>query len=160
MKIGVYPGSFDPVTNGHMDIIERGSKLVDKLIIGVLENPDKRALLDKETRVELLQKLTAHLDNVEIYCFTGLLVDFVQQHDADIIIRGFRAISDFEYEMQMAQTNHLLDESIETIFLVTKTEYSYISSSIVKQVAKYNGDVSKMVSEEANELLKQNLGGK
>ena len=157
MKIGVYPGSFDPATNGHMDIIERASKLVDVLVVGVLNNPDKVAYLSLEQRVELLENLTKDLDNVEIETFTGLLVDFVVKKNADIIVRGFRAISDFEYELQLAQTNFMLNDSVETVFLVSKNEYAYISSSMVKQLVKFGGDISKMVPEATKELmLKEN----
>ncbi len=145
MKIGVYPGSFDPATFGHMDIIERARKLVDVLIVGVLHNPDKTPYLTLNQRVDLLKELTGEYDNVIVEPFTGLLVDFVNSKHANVIIRGFRAISDFEYELQMAQTNYLLDESIETIFLVSRTEYAYISSSMSKQLVKYGGDVSKMI---------------
>jgi len=145
MKIGVYPGSFDPTTNGHMDIIERACKLVDVLIVGVLINPDKSPFLTLTQRVDLLKELTCNLDNVIIEPFTGLLVNFVESKNANIIIRGFRAISDFEYELQLAQTNHMLNETIETIFLVSRTEYVYISSSMVKQLAQLGGDFTKMV---------------
>lgn len=145
MKIGVYPGSFDPATFGHMDIIERACKLVDVLIVGVLNNPDKTPFLSLDQRVELLKELTSNLDNVIIEPFTGLLVDFVESKNANMIIRGFRAISDFEYELQLAQTNHMLNGTIETIFLVSRTEFAYISSSMVKQLVQFGGDISKMV---------------
>lgn len=145
MRIGIYPGSFDPTTNGHLDIIRRSSKLVDQLIVGVLDNINKKPLLTKELRVELLTELTQDLDNVVVDSFSGLLVDFVKQHNATVIIRGLRAISDYEYEMQMAQTNYILCKDIETIFLFTRNEYSFLSSSMVKEVAKHGGDVSKMV---------------
>jgi pantetheine-phosphate adenylyltransferase len=145
MKIGVYPGSFDPTTNGHMDIIERASKLVDKLIVGVLHNPDKKPYLSLNKRVELLRQLTSMYDNISVEPFSGLLVDFVAEQQASIIIRGFRAISDFEYELQLAQTNYMLNETIETVFLVSRTEYAYISSSMVKQLLQFGGSISKMV---------------
>ncbi len=148
MKIGVYPGSFDPATKGHMDIIERASKLVDVLIVGVLNNPDKQPLLSLDERVNLLKTLTRKFDNIVVEPFTGLLVDFVEKKHANIIIRGFRAISDFEYELQMAQTNHMLNETVETIFLVSRNEYVYISSSMVKQLFRFGGDISKMVPQE------------
>lgn len=160
MKIGVYPGSFDPATNGHMDIIERASKLVDILIVGVLHNPDKIPFLSLEKRVELLRELTASYDNIKVEPFTGLLVDFVASQKATVIIRGFRAISDFEYELQLAQTNFMLNETIETVFLVSRTEYAYISSSMVKQLVQFGGSISKMVpklSEKAMMNEKQKL---
>lgn len=153
MKIGVYPGSFDPTTNGHMDIIERASKLVDQLIVGVLNNPDKTPQLDVNERVALLETLTKDLDNVIIEPFTGLLVNFVNEKKAQMIIRGFRAISDFEYELQLAQTNHMLDETIETVFLVSRTDYAYISSSMVKQLVQFGGDISRMVPKETERVL-------
>lgn len=153
MKIGVYPGSFDPATNGHMDIIERASKLVDVLIVGVLHNPDKIPYLTLDQRVELLKGLTNHIDNVIVEPFTGLLVDFVDTKHANIIVRGFRAISDFEYELQLAQTNYMLNDTVETVFLVSRNEYAYISSSMVKQLVKFGGDISKMVPPETMDLM-------
>lgn len=153
MKIGVYPGSFDPTTNGHMDIIERACQLVDVLIVGVLNNPDKSPFLSLDQRVGLLKELTSNLDNVIIEPFTGLLVDFVESKNANMIIRGFRAISDFEYELQLAQTNHMLNGTIETIFLVSRTEYAYISSSMVKQLVQFGGEISKMVPQATKDLM-------
>lgn len=145
MRIGVYPGSFDPATYGHLDIILRSSKLVDHLIVGVLNNSQKRPLFSTEERVKILQELTCDIDNVKVKHFSGLLVDFVKENHANVIIRGFRAISDYEYEIQLAHTNYSLADDIETIFLVTRNEYSFLSSSIVKEVASFGGDVSKMV---------------
>ncbi len=153
MKIGVYPGSFDPATFGHMDIIDRACKLVDVLIVGVLNNPDKVPFLSLDQRVELLKDLTSNLDNVIIEPFTGLLVDFVESKNANMIIRGFRAISDFEYELQLAQTNHMLNGTIETIFLVSRTEYAYISSSMVKQLVQFGGDITKMVPQITKDIM-------
>lgn len=153
MKIGVYPGSFDPTTNGHMDIIERASKLVDVLVVGVLQNPDKTPYLTLTQRVDLVSELTKHLDNVIVEPFTGLLVNFVESKNANIIIRGFRAISDFEYELQLAQTNHMLNGTIETIFLVSRTEYVYISSSMVKQLIQFGGDYTPMVPDLTKQVL-------
>jgi len=154
MRIGVYPGSFDPATNGHLDIILRGSKIVDKLIVGVLNNDSKTPLLTVEERINLLRELTKDIKNVEVESFSGLLVDFVDKKNASLIIRGFRAISDYEYEIQLAQTNYSLNDSVETVFLVTRNEYSYLSSSIVKEVAKYGGDIHKMVAPITEKLLK------
>lgn len=145
MRIGVYPGSFDPVTNGHLDIIQRSAKIFDKLIVGVLNNNQKKPMFTIDERVMLLEKLTNDMDNVIIDTFSGLLVDFVESYNANVIIRGFRAVSDFEYEIQLAQTNYNLNDNIETIFLVTRNEYSFLSSSIVKEVARYKGDISNMV---------------
>ncbi len=153
MKIGVYPGSFDPTTNGHMDIIDRACKLVDILIVGVLNNPDKTPYLNLDKRVKLLKELTKDLNNVMIEPFSGLLVDFVASKNANIIIRGFRAISDFEYELQLAQTNFMLNDTIETIFLVSRNEYVYISSSMVKQLVEFGGDISGMVPKVTMELM-------
>lgn len=153
MRIGVYPGSFDPITNGHMDIIRRASLLVDHLIVGVLNNSQKNPTLSVEERVELINELTKDLGNVTANHFSGLLVEFVNHVNANVIIRGFRAISDFEYEMQLAQTNFMLDPEIETVFLVARNEFSYISSTMVKEVAKYHGDISKMVPQKTQKIL-------
>ena len=147
MKIAIYPGSFDPVTNGHLDIIERSSKMVDKLIVGVLNNGSKNPMFTTEERVNMLKKVTSEFENVEVKSFSGLLVDFASQTRASIVIRGLRAITDFEYELQMAQTNHILNSDIDTIFLTTSIEYSYLSSSTVKEVARCGGDISKFIPE-------------
>ena len=147
MKIAIYPGSFDPVTNGHLDIIERSSKMVDKLIVSVLNNGSKNPLFTTEERVEMLKKVTSEFKNVEVRSFSGLLVDFASQTGASIIIRGLRAITDFEYELQMTQTNHILNSDVDTIFLTTSIEYSYLSSSTVKEVARCGGDISKFLPE-------------
>ena len=148
MKIGIYPGSFDPITLGHLDIIIRASKLVDKLIIGVLTNKSKKILFTSEERVELIEQvLREHTDltNVQVEAFDGLLVDFARQRQADIIVRGLRAITDFEYELQIAQTNHKLDKKIDTVFFTTSVEYSYLSSSAVREIASYGGDIKQFV---------------
>jgi len=136
-----------------MEIIERACKLVDILLVGVLNNPDKIPYLTIKQRVELLESLTEQLDNVIVEPFTGLLVDFVERKNANVIIRGFRAISDFEYELQLAQTNYMLNSTIETVFLVSKTEYAYISSSMVKQLLKFGGDFTNMVPQKTKELM-------
>ena len=148
MKIAVYPGSFDPVTNGHVDIILRSSKIVDKLIVGVLNNSAKKSLFSVEERVSMLKELTKDLPNVEVTSFDGLLVDYMREIDASIIVRGLRAVTDFEYELQIAQTNHIENTDIETIFLTTNLQYSYLSSTIVKEFASYGGDISKFVPEQ------------
>ena len=148
MATAVYPGSFDPVTNGHVDIILRSSKIVDKLIVGVLNNSAKKSLFSVEERVSMLKELTKDLPNVEVTSFDGLLVDYMREIDASIIVRGLRAVTDFEYELQIAQTNHIENTDIETIFLTTNLQYSYLSSTIVKEFASYGGDISKFVPEQ------------
>lgn len=148
MKRAIYPGSFDPVTNGHVDIILRSSKIVDKLIVGVLNNSAKKSLFSVEERVSMLKELTKDLPNVEVTSFDGLLVDYMREIDASIIVRGLRAVTDFEYELQIAQTNHIENTDIETMFLTTNLQYSYLSSTIVKEFASYGGDISKFVPEQ------------
>lgn len=145
MRTAIYPGSFDPVTNGHLDIITRGSRLFDKLIVGVLVNIDKQGLFTIDERVDLIKEVTAHLPNVEVISFNGLLVDLAKKHDSKIILKGLRAVSDFEYEFQMALMNSQLDSDIETLFMMTSAEYSYLSSSSVKQVAKFGGNITGLV---------------
>ena len=147
MRIGIYPGSFDPVTLGHFDIIERASRMVDKLIIGVLVNGAKSPMFTTEERVNLIKKVTRNLPNVEVEANSGLLVDFAEAKGANVIIRGLRAVTDFEYELQIAQTNHKLNSNVDTVFLTTSVEYSYVSSSIVREVASYGGDISRFVPE-------------
>ena len=145
MKISIYPGSFDPITNGHIDIIERASKISDKLIVSVLNNVEKKSLFTVDERVQMIKESTKHFQNVEVDSFDGLLVDYAKSKNANIIIRGLRAVTDFEYELQLAQTNRELYNKVETLFLLTSIQYSYLSSSIVKQVAAENGDISKFV---------------
>ena len=148
MAVAVYPGSFDPVTLGHQDIIERSSKIMDKVIVGVLKNNSKSPLFSVQERVNMLKSVTGHLPNIEILAFDGLLVDFVRNCRADVIVRGLRAITDFEYELQMSQTNRVISPGIDTIFLTTNLKYSYLSSSIVKEIAMYQGDISAFVTPE------------
>lgn len=145
MKKAIYPGSFDPVTLGHLDIIERSSKLVDFLVVGVLNNNTKIPLFSIDERVNMLVEVTKHLPNVEIMSFSGLLVDFARQQEVQMIVRGLRAVTDFEYELQMSQTNRIVNPHVDTIFLNTNLQYAYLSSSIVKEVARYGGDISKFV---------------
>ncbi|MBR3580988.1 MAG: pantetheine-phosphate adenylyltransferase [Lachnospiraceae bacterium] len=148
MKIALYPGTFDPVTLGHLDIIRRAAGVCDKLVIGVLPNSAKRPWFSVEERIELIKKVTSDLDNVEVESFDGLTVDFGKKIGASVIVRGLRAITDFEYELQIAQINHKLNPDIDTIFFTTSVEYSYVSSSIAKEVASYGGDVSGLVPRE------------
>ena len=147
MRKAVYPGSFDPVTFGHLDIIERSAKMSDHLIIGVLNNNSKTPLFSVEERVNMLKSLTKDLPNVEVKSFGGLLVDFVRANQADAVIRGLRAVTDFEYELQIAQTNHKLDAKVDTVFFTTSVEYSYLSSSAVKEIAAFDGDIRQFVPE-------------
>ena len=142
MSVAVYPGSFDPVTLGHLDIIERSAKIMDKVIVGVLKNNSKTPLFSVEERVNMLKNITKDMPNVEVSSFDGLLVDFVQQQKADVIVRGLRAITDFEYELQMSQTNRVIASQIDTIFLTTNLKYSYLSSTIVKEIARYHGNIN------------------
>ncbi|MEG2539044.1 MAG: pantetheine-phosphate adenylyltransferase [Clostridium sp.] len=147
-KIAVYPGSFDPITNGHLDIIQRSAKVFDKLIVAVLENPEKKShLFNVSERVDLIKKATSHIDNIEVESFMGLLVNYVESKGANIIVRGLRAISDFEYEFQMTLMNRKLSPDIETFFMMTKTDYSYLSSSAIKQVAYFGGSIEQLVPE-------------
>ena len=155
MKICIYPGSFDPVTYGHIDIIDRASKIADKLIVAVLNNHDKKSLFTIEERVEMIKESINKYDNVEVESFEGLLVDYAKSKNAKIVIRGLRAVTDFEYELQMAQTNRELLSDLDTVFLLTNLKYSYLSSSIVKQVASFGGDVSKFVTPQVAERLKR-----
>jgi pantetheine-phosphate adenylyltransferase len=148
MNIVVYPGSFDPITNGHYDIIKRSANVFEKVIVGVLVNPDKTSLFTEEERVDLVKRVTKDFDNVEVCCFSGLLIDFVNQSNAKIIIKGLRTLSDFEYEFQMALMNKQLDPSIETVFMMTSAKNSFLSSSSVKQVAGFGGSIKDLVPEE------------
>lgn len=155
MRIGVCPGSFDPVTNGHVDIFERASKLVDKLIISVFENPNKNPMFTMEERAELLRKSTAHLPNVEVAFFSGLLLDYVKQQNSAIIIRGLRALSDFEYEFQRALLIKHLDASVETVFIMTNNKYAFVSSTGIRELAKFGGSLEGLVPDPVIEALHQ-----
>lgn len=145
MKRAIYPGSFDPLTLGHMDIIERSAKIADELVVGVLNNSAKNSLFSIEERVSMIKEMTAGIPNLTVASFDGLLVDYMKEINATIIVRGLRAVTDFEYELQIAQTNHVENPDVETIFLTTSLQYSYLSSTIVKEFASYGGDISKFV---------------
>lgn len=155
MRIGIYPGSFDPVTLGHLDIIERSAKMVDKLVIGVLNNSKKTPVFSVDERKKMLEKVTKDIPNVKVEAFQGLLVDFVKEQNATVIFRGLRAVSDFEYELQMAQLNRNLSPEVDTLFLATSVSYAYLSSSSVREVAKYHGDISSMVPAELLEEIEE-----
>lgn len=148
MRVAIYPGSFDPITNGHLDIITRGAKVFDKLIVGVLVNIDKVGLFSIKERVELIKRVTQHLPNVEVVSFNGLLVDLAKEYEAKVILKGLRAVTDFEYEFQMALMNSQLDNEVETLFMTTSAANSFLSSSSVKQVAKLGGKINGLVPDE------------
>lgn len=156
-KIGMYPGSFDPLTYGHLDLIERGSRLFDTLYIAISKNVSKQCLFSVEERIEMLKKITSHLDNVEVVVCDKLIALFASELHATSLLRGLRAITDFEYELQMASTNHILNPDVDTVFMMTKTEYSYFSSSMVKEIAKFDGDITKFVPPFVAERLYQKL---
>ncbi len=148
MKKAIYPGSFDPPTLGHLDIIRRSAKMVDELVVGVLHNSAKNSLFSTDERVSMIKEVTKEFPNVTVTSFDGLLVNYMKEIDATLIIRGLRAVTDFEYELQIAQTNRVEYPEVETIFLTTSLEYSYLSSTIVKEFASYGGDISKFVPPE------------
>jgi pantetheine-phosphate adenylyltransferase len=160
MKTAVYPGSFDPVTFGHIDIIDRSSKLFDKVIVAVLNNPSKEYLFSTKDRMDMLRMATEDYPNVEVDCFSGLLVDYMDNRNANTVIRGLRAVSDFEYEFQMALMNRKLNRRIETIFMMTSSRYSYLSSSIVKEVAGLGGCVKDLVPDFVNDRIMKKFGFK
>lgn len=157
MKVAIYPGSFDPITYGHLDIIERSARVVDELIVGVLYNKAKIPLFSAEERVRMIKEVTKNIENVKVVAFEGLLVDFADQMHADVIIRGLRAATDFEYELQMAQTNRKLDDKVETLFMVTGLEYAYLSSSTVREVAAFGGDISNFVPEPMKKKIMERM---
>ena len=148
MNKAIYPGSFDPLTLGHLDIIRRSASMVDELVVGVLNNSAKNSLFSTDERVSMIKEVTKDIPNVTVASFNGLLVNFMKEIDATLIIRGLRAVTDFEYELQIAQTNRVEYPEVETIFLITSLEYSYLSSTIVKEFASYGGDISKFVPPE------------
>lgn len=154
MKTAIYPGSFDPITLGHMDVIERASKMFDRLIVSVLDNKAKNALFSVEERVSILEEATKNLPNVEVDSFNGLLIDYARQKNVHVSVRGLRAITDFEYELQIAQTNRKLSNGeLDTIFLTTSLEYAYLSSSSVKEIASFDGDITQCVPEFVVDLV-------
>ena len=152
------PGTFDPVTNGHLDIIERAAARFDAVIVGVLDNPSKQPLFGVDERVQMLEEVTAGLANVEIDPFSGLLVEFATRRGAGVVVKGLRAVTDFEFEIQMAQMNHQLT-GLETLFMTTSPSWSFLSSSLVKEVARFGGDVSALVPKTVNERLTDALSG-
>ena len=157
MRVAVYPGSFDPVTKGHFDIIERASRLFDKLIVVVLINPEKQPVFSAAERVRFIEEITAGVENVEVDSFDGLLADYVTRRGATAVIKGLRAMSDFEYEFQMALINKQLNPAMETLFLITGNEYMYLSSSIVRQLASFGGDVSRFIPAEIRDEIVERL---
>ena len=160
MRICIYSGTFDPVTNGHMDIITRGAALFDKLIIGVAKDNYKKNLFQTEERIDILKEVTADLKNVEVEAFSGLLMDYCREKDACAVIRGLRAVSDFEYEMQMALMNKNLNPNVETVFLMTSQQHSFISSSIIKDVASLGGSIAGLVPPSVEQRIIAKYSGK
>jgi pantetheine-phosphate adenylyltransferase len=159
MRIAVYPGSFDPLTNGHLDIIKRARMVFDKVVIIVLHNPQKNVLFTFEERVQMIRDIVSDIDGVEVDSFSGLLVDYMTQNNYDIIIKGLRALSDFEYEFQMALMNRKICPAVETLFMMTANDHSYVSSSLVKDVHRHGGDISEFVPSLVEKLLNEKRGG-
>lgn len=157
MRIAIYPGSFDPLTNGHLDVVQRAAKLFDRVIVAVASNDSKHPLFTKDERVGLVKKAVAKLPNVAVDSFDGLLVDYVARKKARAIVRGLRAVSDFEFEFQLALMNRKLNENIETIFMMPKDTYTFLSSRIVKEIARLNGDISQFVPPNVQSALKRKL---
>jgi pantetheine-phosphate adenylyltransferase len=145
MRIAVYPGTFDPITNGHLDLVDRGRRHFDRLIISILRNDEKQPLFEVDERIELIRESTSNWDNVEVDSFDGLLVDYARRCNASMILRGIRAVSDFEYEMQMTMMNRKLEPEIETVFLVPSESYSFVSSHLVREIARLGGNVEELV---------------
>ncbi len=158
MRIAVYPGTFDPLTRGHEDLVRRGAKIFDKLIVGVADSPNKKPFFTMDERVTIAREVLSHYPNVEVNGFRGLLKDFVRENNANVIIRGLRAVSDFEYEFQMAGMNRYLLPDVETMFLTPSDQYQFISGTIVREIASLGGDVSKFVFPSVEHWLHQKLG--
>ena len=157
MKRAVYPGTFDPVTYGHLDVIKRGSKIFDELIVAVGHNPFKTPIFTVEERKEMLSKNTRKIQNVRVDCFEGMLTGYMEEMQTNIILRGIRTVSDFEYEFQRALTNRVLKTDIETVFIMTSQEYSFLNSSLIKEAVSLGGDISKFVPSDVEKLLSQKL---
>lgn len=157
MNIVVYPGTFDPITHGHTDLVERAARLFDRVVVAIAASPKKQPLLPLDQRVELAREVVAHLDRVEVVGFDGLLTSFMQQQQAKVLLRGLRAVSDFEYEFQLANMNRALAPEIESLFLTPAEKYSFVSSSLIREIAALGGDVSKFVHPAVAEALKQRL---
>lgn len=153
MKIAIYPGSFDPITKGHLDILKNAAEIFDKVIIAVAKNSAKKGFLTVEERLNLIRESVKDMENVEVDSFDGLTIEYAKSRGAKVLIRGLRAVSDFEYEMQLSQTNSALSDSIKTVFLTTKPKYNFISSSTIKEILNNGGDISKFVPECVNEYL-------
>ena len=158
MQVAVYPGSFDPCTNGHLDIITRASRIFEKVVVAVLINGNKNPVFTLEERVEMLKIATKHIENVEVVSFSGLLAEFMRTNNYSIIVKGLRAVTDFEYEFQLALTNSALFDKIETVFIPAGAEFMFLSSSVVKEVAKYNGDLDALVPEALVPIIKRRFG--
>ncbi len=159
-RLAVYPGTFDPITNGHLDLIERGGRLFDRVIVAILENPDKEPLFSVRERLRLIRGAVRGMENVSVDTFSGLLVNYVRRVEAHVIVRGLRAVSDFEYEFQMALMNRRLDDGVETVFMMPAEAYSYLSSRLVKEVARLGGDVAGLVPPEVAEAIARHYGGR
>jgi len=157
MRTVIYPGSFDPITNGHLDVIQRAARLFDQVVVGVARNLDKQPLFTSAERRTLIEQSTTNLDNVTVDVFEGLLVEYVEQQSGHAVIRGLRALSDFEYEFQMALMNRKLNEKVETLFMMPRASYSFLSSRLVREIAKLGGDVSAFVTPEVREALTERL---
>ncbi len=157
MKINLYPGTFDPITNGHIDIIQRAVKFSDELIIGVLNNPSKVPFFSVAERKKIIMDVTKGMGNIKVDCFSGLLIDYVKNNQINAVVRGLRATTDFEYEFQMAQMNTKLYSDMETIFLMTKAENSYISSSLVREVFAFGGDICELVPRKVVDYMKEKI---
>ncbi len=153
MKIAIYPGSFDPITKGHLDVLHTGCEIFDKVIIAVARNSEKKSFLTVDERVNLIKESVKHLENVEVDSFEGLTIEYAKQKGAQILLRGLRAVSDFEYEMQLSQANSALSSDIKTVFLITKPKYNFISSSTIKEIFLNGGDISKFVPQPVEEYL-------